>query len=71
MLPSTKIVKYSDVIYTSPSEHAPGAARERIQGALYPGLPSHCREPHEVTGLPEQQSGTRQHNGFANPVCFD
>jgi hypothetical protein len=71
VLPTTKIVKYSDVTHTISSEHALDAARERIEGALYPGLFNYCGEPNEVTGVPDYQSGRRQHNGFANPASFD
>jgi len=51
MLPSTKIVKYSDVIYKNPSNTLWMLRQEHTEGALYLGL-NDCGEPDEVTGEP-------------------
>ena len=50
MLPSTKIVKYSDVIYKN-REQVVNAAPERTQGTFCLGL-NDCGERDEVTGVP-------------------
>ena len=65
VLPSTKIVNYSDVIYTIPSEQAIDAARERIERFTPVCLATAGSSP-EVKGVVDQQSGAPQRNGFAN-----